>query len=142
MLGIYNPFRSPERPPVNPTPGTPLQSERQHRLSVMKNKRTDPVTVVFGRPDICVYLRETFAKETEAPGSRGGPGLDTATPLVDRTASTRDIARSTGRPWRQVSGNDNRHGLYGTGPAPCMSGAFEVGSFFEAYYGRGVQCVF
>lgn len=84
-----------------------MQGERHHLLSMMKNKRTDPVTVVFGRPDICVYLRETFAKDAGAPAARGESGQDIATPLVDTTASTRDIARATGQSGRQVSGYDH-----------------------------------
>ena len=108
------PFYSPKQ---NALPdhhaANPMQSGRHHRLSIM-NKRTDPVTVVFGRPDICVYLSETFAKETEAPAARGESGLDTAGPLVDVAVSTTDTARATGPPRRHVSGYDHLHYLHAT----------------------------
>lgn len=74
---------------------------------MMKNKRTDPVTLVFGRPDIGAYLTETFAMETEAHGDREDCGQDTPGPLV----STRDIARVTGQPGRQVRGCGDTHSV-------------------------------
>lgn len=101
---------------LTPSPPHPEQSRRHHRLSMTKNKRTDPVTLAFGRPDIGTYLTGTFALETETHDARTDCGLDTGDPLV----SKRDIAGVPDHVSRQVHGRGHTHCVVGVQPTPSM----------------------
>lgn len=51
-------------------------SKQRFRANTTNENQTDPVTLVFGRPDIGAYLRYTFAIQTEAPGTGHDPLAD------------------------------------------------------------------
>ena len=63
----------------------------------------DPVKLLFGRPDIGVYLTETFAAQTEAHGTPDDSGFLTCGPsLSGASVSSTGIARAARLPGRQV----------------------------------------
>lgn len=63
------------------------------RLDPLKAKPANPVTLVFGRPDIGAYLKDTFAMQMGSPCCMDENGLDTSG-RMDVSASYRDLPQS------------------------------------------------
>lgn len=85
----------------------------------------DHVKLLFGRPDIGVYLTETFAAQTEAHGTRDSSGFGTSGPsLPGASVSSTDIARGSRLSGRQVCSPGHllvslRTCAYRTAARPC-----------------------
>ena len=75
---------------------------RHRRSNVIETKHSNPVTMVFGRPDIGAYLTETFAMQTKAPRTGGQTDRTAFGRLNDTSVSVSDMKNAAGLPGVQV----------------------------------------